>query len=62
MTDYERDSTEKVMELIEHLSYIENELHKMIAMKEEGRASDNEDLKMGVKYSSTKLTQNMTAK
>ena len=49
MTDYERDSTEKVMELIEHLSYIENELHKMIAMKEEGRASDNEDLKMGVK-------------
>lgn len=49
LTDYENESTEKVMELIEHLSYIENELHKMIAMKEEGRASDNEELKIGVK-------------
>ena len=41
LTDYEKNSTEKVMELIEHLEYIENELHKMIGMKEEGRIAQN---------------------
>lgn len=37
MTDYEKGSTEKVLELIEHLEYVENELHQLIAMKDKGR-------------------------
>lgn len=49
LTEYEKDSTEKVMELIEHLEYIENELHKMIAMNEEGRVAQNENLRKDVK-------------
>ena len=49
LTEYEKDSTEKVMELIEHLEYVENELHKMIAMKEEGRVSDNENLRKDIR-------------
>lgn len=49
ITDYERGSTEKVLELIEHLEYIENELHQMIAMKEEGRVADNKNLRKGVR-------------
>jgi hypothetical protein len=49
ITDYEKDSTEKVLELIEHLEHIENELHKMIEMKEEGRVADNENLRKNVK-------------
>ena len=49
MTEYEKNSTEKVMELIEHLEYIANELHKMIAMKEEGRVTDNENVRKAIR-------------
>ena len=49
MTDYEQGSTEKVMELIEHFEYVENELYKMIAMNEEGMTASDENLKLDLK-------------
>ena len=49
LTEYEKESTEKVMELIGHLECIENELHKLIAMKEEGRAANNANLRRDIK-------------
>ena len=49
MTEYEEGSTEKVLELIEHFEYVENELYKMIAMKEEGMAASDENLRMDLK-------------
>ena len=49
MTDYEKDSAEKVMELIEHLDYVKMELHKLIAVSEEGLVIHNENLKADVK-------------
>lgn len=49
MTDYEQGSTEKVLELIEHFEYVENELYKMIAMNEEGMAASDENLRMDLK-------------
>ena len=49
LTDYEKESTEKVMELIEHLDYVKMELHKLIAVSEEGLVIHNENLKADVK-------------
>lgn len=49
LTDYEKDSAEKVMELIEHLDYVKMELHKLIAVSEEGLVIHNENLKADVK-------------
>lgn len=49
MTDYEQGCTEKVMELIEHFEYVENELYKMIAMNEEGMTANDESLKLDLK-------------
>ena len=49
MTEYEEGSTEKVLELIEHFEYVENELYKMIAMNEEGMAASDENLRMDLK-------------
>ena len=49
LTDYEKNSTEKVMELIEHLECVENELHKMIGMKEEGRIAQNSKMQKVVR-------------
>lgn len=49
LTDYEKNSTEKVMGLIEHLEYIENELHQMIGLKEEGRVAQNAKLQKVVR-------------
>lgn len=49
MTDYEQGGTEKVLELIEHFEYVENELYKMIAMNEEGMAASDENLRMDLK-------------
>ena len=49
LTDYEKNSTEKVMELIEHLECVENELHQMIGMKEEGRIAQNSKMQKVVR-------------
>ena len=49
MTEYEEGSTAKVLELIEHFEYVENELYKMIAMNEEGMAASDENLRMDLK-------------
>ncbi|MBR6013542.1 MAG: hypothetical protein IK062_07165 [Selenomonadaceae bacterium] len=49
LTDYEQGSTEKVMELIEHFEYVENELYKIIAVNEEGMTAQDENLKMDLK-------------
>lgn len=49
LTEYEKSGTEKVLELIEHLECVENELHKMIAVGEEGAVGHNESLKHDVK-------------
>ena len=49
MTDYEQGSMEKVLELIEHFEYVENELYKMIAMNEDGMTVNDENLKMDLK-------------
>ena len=38
LTDYEQSGTDKVMELIEHLECLKEELHKLIAISEEGRS------------------------
>ncbi len=49
LTDYEKSETDKVMELIEHLEYIKEELHKLIAMSEEGAVAHNGSLRHDVK-------------
>ena len=49
LTEYEKTGTDKVMELIEHLEYIKEELHKLIAISEEGAVFHNESLKHDVK-------------
>ena len=49
LTEYEKSGTEKVLELIEHLKCVENELHKLVAVSEEGDAGHNESLKHDVK-------------
>lgn len=49
LTDYEQSSTDKVMELIEHLECLKEELHKLIAISEEGAVAHNESLRHDVK-------------
>ena len=49
LTDYEKSGTDKVMELIEHLEYIKEELHKLIAISEEGTVAHNDSLRHDVK-------------
>lgn len=49
LTEYEKSGAEKVLELIEHLECVENELHKLIAVGEEGAVGHNESLKHDVK-------------
>jgi len=49
LTEYEKSGTEKVLELIEHLECVENELHKLVAVGEEGAVGHNESLKHDVK-------------
>ena len=51
LTDYEKDSLDKVMELIGHLEHIELELYKLIEIGEEGRIAHNDSLKADGKYS-----------
>ena len=47
--NYEQSGTDKVMELIEHLECIKEELHKLIAISEEGAVANNESLRHDVK-------------
>lgn len=49
LTDYEQSGTDKVMELIEHLESLKGELHKLIAISEEGAVAHNESLRHDVK-------------
>ena len=49
LTDYEKSGTDKVMELIEHLECIKEELHKLIAVSEEGAVAHNDILRHDVK-------------
>ena len=49
LTDYEKSGTDKVMELIEHLEFIKEELHKLIAISEEGSVAHNDSLRHDVK-------------
>ena len=49
LTDYEQSGTNKVMELIEHLEYLKEELHKLIAISEEGAVAHNDSLRHDVK-------------
>ena len=49
LTDYEKDSLDKVMELIGHLEHIELELYKLIEIGEEGRIAHNDSLKADVR-------------
>lgn len=49
LTEYEKSGIDKVMELIEHLEHIKEELHKLIAIGEEGAVFHNESLKHDVK-------------
>lgn len=49
LTDYEKSGTDKVMELIEHLEYIKEELHKLIAISEEGAVAHDDSLRHDVK-------------
>jgi len=49
LTEYEKSGVEKVMELIEHLECIKDELHKLIAVGEEGAVVHNNCLKHDVK-------------
>lgn len=49
LTDYEQSGTDKVMELIEHLESLKEELHKLIAISEEGAVAHNESLRHDVK-------------
>jgi len=49
LTEYEKSGVEKVMELIENLECIKDELHKLIAVGEEGAVVHNDCLKHDVK-------------
>lgn len=49
LTDYEQSGTDKVMDLIEHLESLKEELHKLIAISEEGAVAHNESLRHDVK-------------
>ena len=49
LTEYEKSGVEKVMELIEHFECIKDELHKLIAVGEEGAVVHNNCLKHDVK-------------
>lgn len=49
LTDYEQSGTDKVMDLIEHLESLKEELHKLIAISEEGAVAYNESLRHDVK-------------
>ena len=49
LTDYEKSNMEKVMELIEHLECIKEELHKLIAISEEGEVVHNDSLRHDIK-------------
>ena len=49
LTDYEKSGTDKVMELIEHLECIKEELHKLIAVSEEGAVAHDDILRHDVK-------------
>lgn len=49
LTDYEKSETDKVMELIEHLECIKEELHKLIAISEEGAVAHNNSLRHDVR-------------
>lgn len=49
LTDYEKSNMEKIMELIEHLECIKEELHKLIAISEEGAVVHNDSLRHDVK-------------
>lgn len=46
LTEYEKAGTDKVAELIEHLEYAKEELHKLIAVSEEGAVVHNISLKI----------------
>lgn len=48
LTEYEQSGTDKVMELIEHLECLKEELHKLIAISEEGAVAHNDSLRTGV--------------
>ena len=49
LSDYEEESTVEVLSLIEHLDYVKSELHKLIAVGEEGLVVHNENLKADVR-------------
>ena len=49
LTDYEKSSGEKILELIGHLEHIKAELHKLIAVNEEGAVVHNDSLRHDVK-------------
>lgn len=49
LSDYEEESTFQVLALIEHLDYVKMELHKLIAVGEEGMVIHNENLKTDVR-------------
>lgn len=49
LTDYEKESLDKVMELISHLEHLERELYKLIEVGEEGQLAHNDSLKAGVR-------------
>lgn len=49
LSDYEEESTVEVLSLIEHLDYVKMELHKLIAVGEEGLVVHNDNLKVDVR-------------
>ena len=49
LSDYEEESTVEVLSLIEHLDYVKMELHKLIAVGEEGLVIHNDNLKAVVR-------------
>ena len=49
LTDYEKSNMDKVMELIEHLECIKEELHKLIAISEEGAVVHDDSLRHDVR-------------
>lgn len=49
LTDYEQSGTDKILELIEHLECLKEELHKLIAISEEGAVAHNDSLRHDVK-------------
>ena len=44
LSDYEEESTVEVLSLIEHLDYVKMELHKLIAVGEEGLVVHKEQI------------------